>query len=412
MEAQKTALVVNAGTHPEPYQVAVGLAEVGWSVDYITGSQFAASAITDFLMRVMPIRAKNQMSARLLTGDVHRLRRVICHGFAYEIVYLVLRGRMPAAAKRALSLRTSEVARRAAREVARDRPYDLVVAQHTSALAPFVAAPESTGCVLLQPILDAETLNSFLLADARNSPSWAELLPQPVDSAQQNDEIEHSDLVVTGSEFVARPIRERYYKPAFSAHYGTARPVTRAERVRFAGPGPLRVLFAGQVNQRKGIGYLLDAVRGSDQTIRLRIAGQAGDAVKQRARNMSNVTFLGPLSRVDLEREYLESDVLVLPSLAEGFALVVTEAMATGLPCVVSDRTGAHEVIRHGVDGFVVPAGDAEALRQQLAHLASNKDLLSLVGDRARETAKGLTWDTFRRTVALHIDRYRRGSVQ
>jgi len=403
---KKTALVVNAGTHPEPYHVAVGLANIGWSVEYLTGSQLAPTAATRAIMRLAPVRFREYFSARTLGADARNLNRFFYEGLWEELLYLLLRHRFSRIAAKAVARRTQKVARRAARLLTRGEPYDLVLAQHTSALVPFASAPESTGRVLLQPILDAETLNSVLLAEAEANPSWAELLPPPVDTTQQKREIELSQLVITGSELVAQPIRRKYGKPVFCAHYGTVPSTTHGARPSLDRLGPLQLLFAGQANQRKGIGYLLDAVRECEQNFELRVAGQAGDRVRHRAADMPHVTFLGALSRVDLEREYWRADLLVLPSLAEGFALVVSEAMSTGLPCVVSDQTGAHEIIRDGENGFVVDAGDAVALRDVLMHLAANRHILGRVSERARVTAENLTWEKFGRLVASRIDHH------
>ncbi|MDQ1178234.1 starch synthase [Microbacterium sp. SORGH_AS 421] len=409
---KKTALVVNAGTHPEPYQVAVGLAEIGWAVDYLTGSQFAPSEMTRALLTVIPVRLRSFISARLLGDDVTRLNQFFYAGFGFEFLYLLLRNRVPACADKALARRTRRVARRAVKLVTRGAAYDVVIAQHTSAILPFSSAPRGTGRVLLQPILDAGTLNSVLRAEAAANPSWADLLPPPVDAKLQEGEIETADLVITGSELVAQPIRDRYGKPAFSAHYGGPDVSSVDMRRPSDRLGPLQVLFAGQVNQRKGIGYLLDAVRGFEPTLELRVAGQAGDLVKRRAADLPHVTFLGALSRADLEREYRQADVLVLPSLAEGFALVVTEAMSTGLPCIVTNRTGAHEVIRPGENGFVVDAGDTAALRSELERVLADRATLGIVGERARATAGSLTWRKFREAVAVRIDRHQFGNTE
>jgi glycosyltransferase involved in cell wall biosynthesis len=67
-----------------------------------------------------------------------------------------------------------------------------------------------------------------------------------------------------------------------------------------------------------------------------------------------------------LAQTFRESSVLVLPSLEEGFGLVVAQALHCGLPCIVSDRVGAKDFIEHRVNGSIFPAGDSHALADEL----------------------------------------------
>jgi glycosyltransferase involved in cell wall biosynthesis len=79
------------------------------------------------------------------------------------------------------------------------------------------------------------------------------------------------------------------------------------------------------------------------------------------------LTFHGALSQEELARAFRQSSVLVLPSLEEGFGLVVPQALACGTPCVVSDRVGGKDLIRHRDNGSIFPVQDATALAAELA---------------------------------------------
>jgi glycosyltransferase involved in cell wall biosynthesis len=74
-----------------------------------------------------------------------------------------------------------------------------------------------------------------------------------------------------------------------------------------------------------------------------------------------------------LAEEFRQSSVLVLPSLEEGFGLVVPQALACGLPCIVSDRVGAADLIRHRDNGSIFPVGDIEALREELVYWSARR---------------------------------------
>ena len=85
---------------------------------------------------------------------------------------------------------------------------------------------------------------------------------------------------------------------------------------------------------------------------------------------------------------YGKSTVLVHPSLSEGFGYVVAEAMASGIPVIVSRNAGAADLVVDGENGYVVPARDWEAIRDRLAHLASHPALVEKMGRAARATMR------------------------
>ena len=91
-----------------------------------------------------------------------------------------------------------------------------------------------------------------------------------------------------------------------------------------------------------------------------------------------------------------QSDVLVLPSLSEGFGLVVTEALACGLPVIVTPNVGASDLIKDGREGFVVPICSAEAIAERLNALNEDRELLARMSQNAHRTAAGRPWGEYR----------------
>jgi glycosyltransferase involved in cell wall biosynthesis len=148
--------------------------------------------------------------------------------------------------------------------------------------------------------------------------------------------------------------------------------------------GPLRVLYLGQVNLRKGIQYLLDAARRLDRKMfRFDIAGPISISDEHVVTAPPNVTFHGAVTRDRVREFYREADVFVLPTISDGFALTQLEAMAHGLPVVTTPNCG--EVVRDGLDGFLVPARDAAALLKALETLADDPERLDAMREAARE---------------------------
>ncbi|HSP79372.1 MAG TPA: glycosyltransferase, partial [Myxococcaceae bacterium] len=101
---------------------------------------------------------------------------------------------------------------------------------------------------------------------------------------------------------------------------------------------------------------------------------------------------------------YARTHVLVHPSLADGFSYAVVEAMASGVPVIVTDNTGAADLVEDGVNGYIVPTADPHALRERLEHLHQHPELLPRMGARARETVERiLTPENFRRPLVERI---------
>ncbi|TFH47206.1 MAG: glycosyltransferase, partial [Lysobacterales bacterium] len=130
----------------------------------------------------------------------------------------------------------------------------------------------------------------------------------------------------------------------------------------------LRVLFAGEVGLRKGVPYLLDALHilGPDR-VEARFAGTVAIAASKLEPYRDVATFLGPVPYSMMAALYRWADVFVLPSICEGSAVVTYEALAAGIPVICTPNTGS--IVRHGVDGFIVPIRDAEAVANRLDHL-------------------------------------------
>lgn len=137
-----------------------------------------------------------------------------------------------------------------------------------------------------------------------------------------------------------------------------------------------RILFAGQVCLRKGMRTLLDALTLSARQD-WRVDFYGGDS-GETARDFAAYTgptplhFHGPLPQAQLAAAMRASSVLVLPSLEEGFGLVVPQALSCGVPCIVSDRVGAKDLIRHRENGSIVPVGEPTALAAELAWWAEH----------------------------------------
>lgn len=296
------------------------------------------------------------------------------------------------------------VARGARRHVPRA---ETVVANYHVALPAFQIA-RRTGCrtVLNYPIAHHRWQYRFYAEQARLRPEYAAALPDFGDVAAHgallDREIELADEVLVGSSFV----RDTFIEEGVAAGklhvvpYG-ADPQRFSPRDSARPPNaPFRVLFVGQIGERKGISYLLDAWRGfRDARAELHLVGDfvAGVEVYQRDRGLFRHTANVPQARLpELMRE---ADVFVLPTLVEGMPMVVIEAMACGLPVIVTPH-GPAEVVRDGIDGFVVPIRDSDAIHDRLARLREDAPLRARMGAAALQRASEWTWARYARDAA------------
>jgi starch synthase len=158
---------------------------------------------------------------------------------------------------------------------------------------------------------------------------------------------------------------------------------SRAER-------PLRVLYVGQLHYRKGLRYLGEAMQefAADQ-VECRVVGpNFGLSGLASAPSTERFVMTGPKKGRDLLAEYAEADVFVLPSLEEGFGLVVLEAMRAGLPVIITSAVGAKDFVTDGVEGWVVPPADPQALREKIRWMQLHPTERQAMGHAAAQRAR------------------------
>ena len=161
-----------------------------------------------------------------------------------------------------------------------------------------------------------------------------------------------------------------------------------------------RVIYCGHIDPRKGVHYLLQAFAELNlDNAELWLIGTAPSALfgRQIARYLSDkVRSLGTFPQSDLCRIYAKGSIFVLPSLADGFGMVVPQAMACGLPVIVTENVGAADIVADGVDGYVVPIRDVAALKDKIRYLYEDPAARQRMSAAAvTKAGRHLSWDAY-----------------
>lgn len=202
-----------------------------------------------------------------------------------------------------------------------------------------------------------------------------------------------ADRVIVNSEFC----RQALVKQGVSEKkltivplcFEAANSVPQPNRSQTSKP-KIRVLFLGQVILRKGIQYLMQAAKLlENEPVQFDVVGPVGISHAATMSASKNLTFHGRATRDQTADWYRQSDVFVLPTLSDGFAITQLEAMSHGLPVVATPCCGA--VVSDGSDGFIVPPRDAGALAKALQRYLTEPELLRHQRDAALAKIKQFT---------------------
>jgi glycosyltransferase involved in cell wall biosynthesis len=173
---------------------------------------------------------------------------------------------------------------------------------------------------------------------------------------------------------------------------------------RAAISGPLRLLFVGTINQRKGIKYLLEALRLLGRApVELMVCGRVVDDLSLFEPFRQQVTVRPSVSFAELVDAYRRADLFVFPSVAEGFAQVLLEALASGLPILSTTHTAAPDLIEEGREGFVVEPRHPDRVAARIEWALGHRRELRDMKFAARQRAEQFTWRRFRAGVVAAV---------
>jgi hypothetical protein len=277
----------------------------------------------------------------------------------------------------------------------------LFVGVETCAAAAFAAAQERGMVRLLdRPGIGAEFLSAVALkaADELGLKTVAHT-DSPMMRELKAREVRLADTILVASELQARLLRQSLASPKRAcvlplwADSEFWRPPDEAKIAR---SGPLRVIYAGKLSLRKGVPYLIQAALDCSHTIALTLIGAVDpELTPVLERHDGKFTLVAPCAKADLRRHYQQNDLLVLPSLGDSFGLVAMEAMACGLPVIVTENCG----VPVPDAAWRVPVMNSDALAARLALYAGDRELCREHGRIAVDFAKQFTPERYRRQL-------------
>jgi glycosyltransferase involved in cell wall biosynthesis len=399
-------LVAHPGTQ-HSYELAFALHRARLLERYVTGFYYKEDAAWGRAMKISSRAIPSATRRRLLGRSKMGLPsdRVIVRPFA-ELLY-VASCRLPwlrRYASRVLEWRNDHFDELAGRIVRQIEP-SAVVCYNSCALKTFQQA-QSFGAlrILDQSIGHLSSGLDLLREEAERSPEFAE--DERIDVPQRliercEQEISLADMILAGSEYVKTTLVAHGVLPSRIrvVPYGVDVARFVAPRAQKRTRKGLRLLFVGQIGIRKGIRYLLEAVRRlKSKGVELTLVGAQAGSGRGLELYRDYFRHIPHVPHGEIHRLFHDADVFVFPSLHEGSALATYEALACGLPVITTPNSGS--VVRDGVDGFIVPMRDANALEEKISLLLRSDALREHMSENARRRAEEFSWSAYHTRIA------------
>lgn len=241
-------------------------------------------------------------------------------------------------------------------------------------------------------------------------PEWACTLTGLADSRakleRKDQELQLADLVVVPSEFVRSTLVQHCstVAPIAVVPFGSPQPLT--ELPNPCSGGPLRVLYVGSLGQRKGLSYALDAVAALGSQVSLTLIGRPTSMQCQPLLTaLERHHWIESLPHPQILQQMRLHDVLLLPSLFEGYALVISEALSQALPVITTSNSGGTSAVRNGVEGFIVPIRSSQAIAERLQQLVDDRVQLAAMRQACLLRAAELSWAGYEQSIRQAVSK-------
>jgi glycosyltransferase involved in cell wall biosynthesis len=402
-------IVAHPGNPVRSHEAVLAMQETGCLKQYVTGFYFRPNGIAGRFLRHMPPPLRQRID-RELSG---RYRPQLDPGHVRTVVgvefFFILAHRLKLSKRSIAKIwrwRIEWFDRALARILERERPNVLLCYSSGGVRALRKAKSLGIFTILDQMMSHLDSAIPLYEEESRLHPDFAPSTNQPVVDWVLNrsrEEVRLADLLLVGSDYVRDSLLKIGIDPERIAvlPYGVDTVQFRPAPTRSA--KKCRLLFAGLISQRKGIKYLLEAVKQLNlRDLELLMVGRIDGVEEGLVPYRPYFTHVQNLPHQEVHRIFQTADVFVFPSLHEGSALVTYEALACGLPVITTENAGS--VVRDGVEGFIVPIRDVNALKEKILLLYRDTELREKMGRRARQRAEQFTWADYRRRLSAVVE--------
>ena len=264
-------------------------------------------------------------------------------------------------------------------------------------------------CVYDLPIGHWRSMRELLSIEKERNPEWGMTSGGFNDSEEKlnrkDEELLLADKIYVASTFTKKTLElfPQKLNDIEVIPYGF--PPVNKYRVYIPFDGrKIRVLFVGGLSQRKGISYLFESVKGLESKIDLTVVGSGNiESCHILKQELEKVNYIPSLPHEEVLKLMSEHDLLIFPSLFEGFGLVITEAMSQGTPVITTDRTCGPDIITNEKDGWIVKAGSSRPIKALLEQFIDNPSILHKVGRNALQTASLRPWSSYEQELSISV---------
>ncbi|MBP0014383.1 MAG: glycosyltransferase family 4 protein [Roseofilum sp. SBFL] len=408
MNSHRITLIHPTG-NPNSREAALALAEGGFLDAIITTIAYNPGSPLSNVLNKLPTPLKTAISQELSKRTWKPPEGTTIHTHPWQEILRVALVRSGVPRRLALNNQrlTDWIYTSIDRHVAQShlKGLDAVYAYEDGAATTFQAA-KSQGilCLYDLPILFYQMSRQIQAEEAELFPDLAPALQAAKEPEwklrRKEQELELADRIFVASSITRQSLLNFGVNPEkisvipYGAPLGYFHPQPKKEK-------GFRALYVGRVEPRKGIHYLLNAwkkLKLSDAELCLIGINEFPSGWLDRYQDIFR--YIPPIPHYSLNQYYSSASVFVFPSLVEGFGLVLLEAMACGIPVITTPNTAGPDIITDGVEGFIIPIRDTEALQDKLDWCYHHPLELAQMGQAARKKAEQLTWSQYRQRLA------------
>ncbi|MEX2454896.1 MAG: glycosyltransferase family 4 protein [Rhodospirillaceae bacterium] len=384
------------------YDIVASIAAAGYSCRLLAGYYHYGDGLPERLLRRFPGSRARRLEARLRRRHSDRLDPASVERSWVQEILMGIEVATKPVLPHFVVVRNAYIDIRSALRVLMLRPR-VVIACDTTALYTLRAAKRIGAVAVLDQVIGHLAAGNRVLEEERRlHPEIAgSYRPAPARQVRRCiAEAREADRILAPSPYVRDSLIEIGADPARISLLPYGADLSKFGRQAAPPTPPFRILFAGQIGLRKGVLYLLEAVRRagfSDAEVIL-LGNIDGDGAWL-APYRGLFRHIAHLPHGEIPPVFASAHVYVFPSLHEGSTVSIYEAMATGLPVVATPNSGSF--VSDGADGYIVPLRDVEALCDRMTRLHDDPDLRERMGAAARRHAAEFSWDAYSARIAM-----------